>query len=368
MITRDMVRQHPEVAVLGDVVEFLDHKRKPVKKSDRKEGPYPYFGANGPQGTIDGFLFDEPLLLLAEDGGHFENPDRGVAYQIAGKSWVNNHAHVLRPKEHLHLPYLTRVLENYDLRPYLTGTTRWKLTKSGASEIPIPLPPLEEQKRIAAILDQADALRRLRQRAIDRLDTLAQSIFFEMFGDPVSAARRDNVGRRETRPGWISCKLGDQIVLQRGKDITKKEVVDGPIPVISSGGISYHHNEAFVSGPGVLLGRKGSVGKVHFVETDYWPHDTTLYVKDFRSNDPRFVYHFFKQFPIARFEASAANPSLNRNNLHPVPVRWPPNEMQSRFSALVTTVEGHAKRLSSELTILNTLFASVQQRAFRGEL
>ena len=117
---------------------------------------YPYYGANGQQGTIANFIFDEPLVLLAEDGGHFENPDRGIAYRISGKTWVNNHAHVLRPKADIDLAYLCRVLENYDVTPFVTGTTRGKLTKGGASEIPIPLPPLHEQRRIAAILDKAD--------------------------------------------------------------------------------------------------------------------------------------------------------------------------------------------------------------------
>ena len=82
---------------LGEIVDFLDHKRRPVKESERIPGPYPYYGANGKQGTINNYIFDEPLVLLAEDGGHFDNPSRGIAYRVEGRSWVNNHAHVLRP-------------------------------------------------------------------------------------------------------------------------------------------------------------------------------------------------------------------------------------------------------------------------------
>jgi type I restriction enzyme S subunit len=148
-----------------------------------------HYGANGLQGSIDSFLFDEPLVLLAEDGGHFENPDRGIAYRVFGKTWVNNHAHVLRPTSSLDLNYLCRVLENYDVTPFVTGTTRGKLTKGGASEIPIPLPPLPEQRRIAAILDQADAIRAKRREALGELDQLTQSIFIQMFGDIESNPR-----------------------------------------------------------------------------------------------------------------------------------------------------------------------------------
>lgn len=184
MITRESIRGSFPVKQLGDVADFLDNRRRPVKESDRKSGEYPYYGANGQQGTIDGYIFDEPLILLAEDGGFFDNPDRGIAYRIAGKTWVNNHAHVLRPKNDVDLSYLCRVLENYNVEPFISGSTRAKLTKGQAEKIEIPLPPLEEQKRIAAILDQADDIRRKRQHAIDRLNQLGQAIFHEMFGDP----------------------------------------------------------------------------------------------------------------------------------------------------------------------------------------
>lgn len=175
-----------QTALLRDVVEFLDHRRKPVKESDRTEGPYPYYGANGQQGWIDSYLFDEPLVLLAEDGGHFENPSRGIAYAIDGKSWVNNHAHVLRPSKRIDFRYLLHSLRNFDVRPYITGSTRSKLTKDGASRIEIPLPSLDEQQRIAAVLDKAEELRAKRRAAIALLDQLPQAIFEDMFGDPES--------------------------------------------------------------------------------------------------------------------------------------------------------------------------------------
>ena len=198
MISRNSLGNIYPIKKLGDVADFLDSRRKPVKECDRIIGPYPYYGANGLQGWINDFLFDENLILLAEDGGHFDNPDRGVAYKISGKTWVNNHAHVIKPKEGVDLDYLCRVLENYDLTPWITGTTRGKLTKGGASEILIPLPPLSEQRRIASILDQADELRQKRQQAIEKLDQLLQATFIDMFGDPVSNPK-----------GWDLYKLSD---------------------------------------------------------------------------------------------------------------------------------------------------------------
>jgi len=189
VISRNSIQGTFPIKRLGEVVEFLDSKRRPVTESDRRPGPYPYYGANGLQGTIDSFIFDEPLVLLAEDGGFFSEPDRGIAYRISGKTWVNNHAHVLRPTSDIDLAYLCRVLENYDVKPFVTGTTRGKLTKAGASEIPIPIPPMAEQRRISDALDRAETLRVKRRGALAQLDFLTQGIFLDLFGDPTSNAR-----------------------------------------------------------------------------------------------------------------------------------------------------------------------------------
>ena len=212
MISRNSLGNIYPIKKLGDVADFLDSRRKPVKECDRIIGPYPYYGANGLQGWINDFLFDENLILLAEDGGHFDNPDRGVAYKISGKTWVNNHAHVIKPKEGVDLDYLCRVLENYDLTPWITGTTRGKLTKGGASEILIPLPPLSEQRRIASILDQADELRQKRQQAIEKLDQLLQATFIDIFGDPVSNPK-----------GWDLKPVGEISESKLGKMLDKKK-------------------------------------------------------------------------------------------------------------------------------------------------
>ena len=156
---------------LGDICEFLDHKRKPVSEELRKSGPYPYYGANGQQGWIDDYIFDEPLVLLAEDGGHFGSKTKTIAYKISGKTWVNNHAHVLRPRHNCDVDYITHVLSFYDVSKIISGTTRPKLTKGNSELIRIPLPSLPEQRRIAGQLEQADRLRRTRRYALELSDS-----------------------------------------------------------------------------------------------------------------------------------------------------------------------------------------------------
>ena len=140
---------------------------------------------------------------------------------------------------------------------------------------------------------------------------------------------------------WSPTTIGDQVTLQRGFDITKKEQREGFVPVVSSGGTNSWHDKAAVAGPGVVLGRKGVVGSVYFIDRDFWPHDTTLWVKDFKGNAPHFVYYFFVwQAPwLASLDVGSANPTLNRNHVHPHKVTWPPLKEQKAIAHILSSLD-----------------------------
>lgn len=141
--------------------------------------------------------------------------------------------------------------------------------------------------------------------------------------------------------GWFPCTLGEQVVLQRGYDISKQEQTAGEVPVISSGGTKSYHNEAKENGPGVLLGRKGTVGTVYYTKKDYWPHSTTLFVKDFCSNNPRFVYYYFLSIKelLKNMDVGTSNPTLNRNHLHPMKIWWPCNTIQNQIAGILSMLD-----------------------------
>ncbi len=109
--------------------------------------------------------------------------------------------------------------------------------------------------------------------------------------------------------------------------------------MVSSGGVSSYHDTAMVRGPGVVLGRKGSLGTVFFMPEDHWPHDTTLWVKQFNGNDQRFVYYFFKNLDVMHLDVGSANPTLNRNHVHPIEVDWPPLNEQRRIAAVLGALD-----------------------------
>lgn len=390
MIGRDRLGTRYPVKKLAEVVEFLDNLRRPVTESDRKPGPYPYYGANGIQGVIDRFIFDEPLVLLAEDGGHFENPARGIAYRIAGKTWVNNHAHVLRPRPGVDLGFVFRVLENYDVTPFVTGTTRGKLTKAGAGGIPLPIPPLPEQRRIAAILDQADALRAKRREALAQLDSLSQSIFIEMFGDPVSNDRdwRDAdvsefVAGFETGKSLVAADEDDQGSAYRVLKISAVTSLEFKPDQSKALPIDYKPPEShFVREGDLLFSRANTaelIGATALVDTT-WPN-LVLPDKLWRfvwhsapRAAPRFVQHLFRQakfrFEIARRASgtSGSMKNISQHKLLSIRVGLPPLALQQSFATRVQAVESLKVTHRAALAESDALFVSLQERAFTGQL
>ena len=141
---------------------------------------------------------------------------------------------------------------------------------------------------------------------------------------------------------WRETTIGDEATLQRGFDITKPNQRPGTIPVVSSGGVFSYHDTSMAKGPGVVLGRKSVwIGRSYFVESDYWPHDTTLWVKDFHGNDPRFVFYFFRSRyqQLVAMDVGSANPTLNRNHVHPIRIKWPPLPDQKAIAHILGALD-----------------------------
>ncbi|MCA1381463.1 restriction endonuclease subunit S [Bradyrhizobium sp. BRP23] len=135
---------------------------------------------------------------------------------------------------------------------------------------------------------------------------------------------------------WHTKTIGDLVLLQRGIDLPDAERKKGQVPIMGSFGITGWHNEAACKGPGVTVGRSGaSAGVVCYIDQDYWPLNTCLYVRDFKGNHPRFAYYLLKTFDLASLNSGSAQPSLNRNFVHPVPATFPdPPEQEAIASVL----------------------------------
>ncbi|MGH7593811.1 MAG: restriction endonuclease subunit S [Gemmatimonadales bacterium] len=167
---------------VDEIAECLDRLRRPVTESDRAHGAVPYYGANGQQGWIDSALFDEPLVLVAEDGGHFEAPERGVAYRIDGPAWVNNHAHILRGiPAHVTTEFLFRALRHFNFLPFISGTTRAKLTQGQLNSVKLFLPPLDLQQVFGSRIGAVERMRSAGGASLTELDAFFASLQHRAF-------------------------------------------------------------------------------------------------------------------------------------------------------------------------------------------
>jgi len=163
---------------------------------------------------------------------------------------------------------------------------------------------------------------------------------------------------------WREMMLGDVLLFQRGFDLTRSAATPGPYPVISSGGIGYTCDIGKVPGPGVITGRKGVLGKVYYSAGPYWPHDTTLWVKDFKESDPRFIYYMLQTLPLASLDAGASNPTLNRNHAHLLAVRMPDPTTQRRVSSVLGALDDLIENDRRRIKLLDRMAQAIYREWF----
>ncbi|MCU8024417.1 restriction endonuclease subunit S, partial [Shewanella sp. SM78] len=182
--------------------------------------------------------------------------------------------------------------------------------------------------------------------------------------------------------GWEYKKLGVVAELQRGFDLPSAKRLEGSVPIISSGGLSGYHNEVKVKAPGIVTGRYGSIGDVFFVQEDFWPLNTALWVKNFHGNDPKFIYYLLTSFDFKKFSDKTGVPGVNRNDLHAVKVGVPPLREQQKIAkilsawdkAIVTTEKLISTSKQQKKALMQQLFTGKKRfldpetgKAFEGE-
>jgi type I restriction enzyme S subunit len=178
-----MSNSKPPMRPVGEVVENLDAQRLPVKASDRRPGPYPYYGAQGIVDYVDDYIFDGEFVLVAEDGENLRSRKEKIALIARGKFWVNNHAHIIRGNGQADTRYLYYAINATDISGYVTGSTIPKLSQGSLNRLAIPIPPIGEQRVIASILGALDDKIDLNRRMNETLEATARAIFKDWFVD-----------------------------------------------------------------------------------------------------------------------------------------------------------------------------------------
>ena len=204
---------------ISESCEILDSRRIPITAKDRKPGPYPYYGANGVQDYVSDYIFDDELVLVAEDGGNFGSKERPIAYRVSGKCWVNNHAHVLKPLAGLDVDYLCCALMFYDVGGLVNGATRMKLTQAALRQMTIPSRAVEEQRSIVKQIAAVKSIIQKRNEELTALDDLIKARFVELFGDC-----------KLNPKGWNTVPLGDIAEVGSSKRVFVEELKESGIP------------------------------------------------------------------------------------------------------------------------------------------
>jgi len=166
---------------------------------------------------------------------------------------------------------------------------------------------------------------------------------------------------------WEVKRIGEFAPLQRGFDLPTDKIIKGNYPVVYSNGILNYHHEYKVKGPGVVTGRSGTIGKVTYVESDYWPHNTSLWVTDFKNNDPRYVFHLYKYLDLSKFASGSGVPTLNRNDVHSYKIAVPPIHEQQRIVSVLSLWDTAIAKQTSLIEKLTLRKRGLMQQLLTGK-
>ncbi|MBT9148790.1 MAG: Type-1 restriction enzyme EcoKI specificity protein [Dehalococcoidia bacterium] len=385
---------------LGEVCEFLDHKRIPVNGEERqrriagksRSELYPYYGANGQIGWIDSYIFNEDIVLLAEDGGFFGSHDKPITYRVSGKCWVNNHAHVLKPKPGVDVNWLHISLRiRPDVGDMVTGSTRPKLNQEIAAKIPISLPPLSEQYRIAAkvqeLMQEVEHARTACEKQLEAAKALPAAYLREIFeSEEVKKWERKMLG--EVLSLIKNGIVAEQNFNGKGFRVSRIETI--------SNGVIHSEKIGWVNLPVENLTDfklyKGNILFSHINSVErlgncaiYEDTPEALYhgmnLLRIKANedilDSYFLLYWLrsdacKEYYITNARRAIGQASLNQKDIKQMPIRLPVLHMQQRIAAelkeKMTQVEKLHTSIEKQLEAVDALPQAILRKAFRGEL
>lgn len=366
-----------QMTKLGEICEFINGdrgKNYPSGNDIVKEG-VPFINAGHIQNNKINleemnYITEEKYNLLGS--GKIKKGD--IVYCLRGslgkygiisleKGAIASSLVILRPNKCIVEP---RFLMHYLGSTYIqkqiykanNGSSQPNLSAQSVKNFDIYLPCLNIQIKIANILDQAQELIDKRKAQIEALDELIQSVFYDMFGDPIL-----NTKQLKTK------RVDEIVILQRGYDLPSKDRDNsGHIEVWGANGVLSKHSAYKVECGGIVTGRSGSIGNVYYTKEPFWPLNTTLFSKETYDNNIIYLCYLLRNFKIDRFVNGTGVPTLNRNLVHTEKIIAAPIELQNKFAEIVESIEKQKELLNESLVELENNFNSLVQRAFKGEL
>ena len=353
-----------ESASLIAVADCLDNLRVPLNDAQRQkmQGGYPYCGANGVLDYVNDFVVDDDIILMAEDGGYFdEYASRPIAYRMREKCWVNNHAHILKARRGYDQSFLFYSLVHKNILPFLASGTRAKLNKSEMEKIIVPVPPsLTEQEAIASALGDADGLIESLERLIAKKRAIKQGAMQELL-----------TGRRRL-PGfkgeWETKQLGELLTICHGKSQHEVELQDGPYPILATGGQIGTANHYLYDKPSVLIGRKGTIDQPQYMDSPFWTVDTLFYSIIHDANDAKYIYYRFCLINWRQYNEASGVPSMNAHTIENIEIECPSPAEQTAIASVLSDMDAEITALEGKLAKARAIKQGMMQELLTGRI
>lgn len=377
---------------ISECCDILDNLRVPINDEIRQtmQGNIPYYGANGIQGYIDKYIFDEDLILLAEDGGNFEEyHTRPIAYKISGKSWVNNHAHILRAKQEFNQDFIFYSLVHKDITKYLNSGTRSKLNKSELEKIEIDFPATkDEEDKISKIISTADAVIEKTQTAIAKYKAIKQGMLHDLFTRGIDRQTGKLRPRYEDAPelykesklGWIpreweetpleelTTQIGDGIhttpkysqnthfYFINGNNLVNGEIQIGSALCVNEEEFEKHFKK--LDERTILYSINGTIGNIAFYKNEQVIIGKSVcYISCKQNVNLDYIYFLLQTFQVSKFYELELTASTIRNlslaSVRSTPITIPKNENEQNLIA--ERIKAINTKLQTEQTYLQKM-------------
>lgn len=344
------MREGWEYKKLGEVCEIYQPRTLSTDMLT-DTGDYPVYGANGIIGYYNQYNHKDKEVLLTCRGATCGTINISKPY-----SWINGNAMVIhRKSEEMFFDYLKYLMLSIDYSFIITGAAQPQITRQKLAPTKIGIPPKSTQLAIVSELDKINELIRLKKEQLKDFDNLSQSIFYEMFGDPV-----------ENEKGWETKRLGELYKMKSGDGLSTKSFEKGDIPVYGGNGISGYHNQYNKDGSYIIIGRVGVYcGNVRIVKGRFWLTDNAfeLFYDNSIQNEV-FICSLLTHLNLRQYANAAAQPVISNNTLKHVNVPIPPLPLQQLFAHRIEQIEHQKAEVQKAIADLETLLAFRMQYWF----
>ena len=345
---------------LGDLISL--QRGYDLTKEQIVQGPYPVVSSTSIMGYHNSFKVEAPGVIIGRSG------TLGEVQYVNTNFWPHNTSLFVKDFKGNEPLFVYYFLKNLGTDNAGGGSAIPTLNRNHLYVLDITTPPLPTQKRIATVLYHYDSLIANYQQQINLLEEAAQRLYKEWFVDlrfPYYEKTRITDGIPE---GWVKTDVNSILTFHRGYDLTHKEFVAGPYPVVGSTSIIGNHNKYKIEGPGIVTGRSGSLGVYQLIWDNFWPHNTSLYISDFKGHDVFYIYCLLKTVDFTTLNSGGAIPSLNRNTLSNISVMEPPMSLQAKFSEKVMPMFKRQRHLHSQVQLLTEARDRLLPKLMNGEI